>query len=568
MNTKGTRLPIIVQLSSMFGIVVFLLLSLLGYVLYHLNDVGSMAGSLVTHTSARSLMLKDAHTDFTRALLAMRGFLFYPDGAATYEKSYRDEIQKSLETAKKYNETSTQGDTKEEGAKLAKLIGDYVVLGDKVIAAKKANDPNLSQITGQGRQLVADIDAQFVKLNKIQGDYLTNKSNYVMEHSKSQVNLAVTVSVVILLFVIGLVYTYSRNLSNRLKNVSAELAEVGRLDLTGKELQPTRNDEIGDMGLVIIEMRKALRAFVSQLHTTGQMLAASGEELSATVDEHLTAVQTVASSVETIAVGANQNSDNISNISATLQQVSAGAQQISATAGEVNNKTHDAVKEADNGMNMLTAVVGQNEQIADAMKEITDVTSKLARGSEDIKGIVGVINDIAGQTNLLALNAAIEAARAGEAGRGFAVVAEEVRKLAEQSANATKDIGEIIGNMGSEIAFAVDTVERANNEVSKGKSSATDTQKGFESIIATLGTVKNGIEQIAVAIDETAKGTQAMVGSVQNISKIAEETSGNSQTVAATVEEQSASMHEISSNADSLAKLATELNGIVRQFKV
>lgn len=568
MKTKGTRLPIIVQLSAMFGVVVFLFLSLLGFVLYHFSDVGSMAGNLVSHTSARALALKDAHTDFTRALLAMRGFLFYPDGAATYEKSYRDEIQKSLETVKKYNTTSTQGDTKEEGARLEKLVADYVVLGDKVIAAKKANDPNLSQITGQGRQLVADIDAQFLKLNQIQSNYLTDKSNYVVNHSKTQVSTAVTVSVIILVLAVVIVYLYSRNLGARLRNLSQELTEVGKLDLTGDDVHPTRNDEIGDMGTVVIEMRKALKTFVNQLHTTGQMLASAGEELSATVDEHLTATQTVAKSVETIAAGAGQNSDNISSISATLQQMSAGAQEISATASSVNSQTYDAVHEADNGMNMLTAVVEQNEQIASAMKEITDVTSKLARGSEDIKGIVNVINDIAGQTNLLALNAAIEAARAGEAGRGFAVVAEEVRKLAEQSANATKDIAEIISTMGSEIAFAVDTVLKANAEVSKGKTSASDTQKGFESIIATLGTVKEGIEQIAVAVDETAKGTQAMVASVQNISAIAEETSDNAGTVAATVEEQSASMHEISSNADSLAKLATELNHIVKQFRV
>lgn len=568
MRTKGARLPMIAQLSAMFGIVVVLFLALLGYALYHFNSVGNMAGSLVQHTSARALQLKDAHTNFTRALLSMRGFLFYPDGAAAYEKSYREEIQKSLEVTRTYNATSTMADTKEAGAKLEKLISDYIILGDRVIAAKKANDPKLPEYTGQGRQLVADIDAQFQHINKLQGAYLAEKSNYVVEHSKSQVGLAVKLSAAIFILVIILVYFYSRNLSRRLGNLSRELTEVGKLDLTGRDAIPERNDEIGDMGIVIIEMRKALKTFVQQLHTTGQMLASSGEELSATVDEHLKAVQTVADSVDAIAAGAGQNSENIGSISAALQQASASAQQISATAGTVNNQTYDAVHEADNGMKMLDAVVSQNEQIAASMEGITNVTSMLARGSEDIKGIVGVINDIAGQTNLLALNAAIEAARAGEAGRGFAVVAEEVRKLAEQSAGATQDIAEIIGRMGNEIASAVATVGKANSEVDKGKLAASDTQKGFEQIIATLGTVKSGIEQIAVAIDETAKGTQDMVASVQNISAIAEETSGNAGTVAATVEEQAASMHEVSSNAESLAKLAAELNSIVRQFKI
>nr|WP_092075154.1 HAMP domain-containing methyl-accepting chemotaxis protein [Dendrosporobacter quercicolus]NSL49014.1 methyl-accepting chemotaxis protein [Dendrosporobacter quercicolus DSM 1736]SDN36858.1 methyl-accepting chemotaxis protein [Dendrosporobacter quercicolus] len=568
MCRKGARIPIIAQLSAMFGFVLVLFLALLGYVLYHFDSVGNMAGSLIQHTSARALLLKDAHTDFTRALLSMRGFLFYPDGAAVYEQSYREEIQKSLEIVRDYNATSTMADTKAAGDKLEKLISDYVILGDQVIAAKKANDPNLSQYTGQGRQLVANIDEQFLQINKLQGAYLSGKSESLIDHSKARVRLAALLSIGIFALVIVLVYLYSRNVSKRFGNLSRELAEVGKLDLTGRDVFPTRNDEIGDMGTVIIEMRRALKTFVQQIQTTGQMLASSGEELNATVDEHLKAVQTVAGSIETIAAGVGQNADNIGSISAALQQASAGAQQISATAGAVNSQTYDAVHEADTGMNLLGAVVGQNEQIAAAMQEITNVTSLLASGSEDIKGIVGVINDIAGQTNLLALNAAIEAARAGEAGRGFAVVAEEVRKLAEQSAGATQDIAEIIGRMGGEIASAVTTVDKANTEVDKGKLAAADTQKGFELIIATLGTVKNGIEQIAVAIEETAKGTQSMVASVQNISAIAEETSGNASTVAATVEEQSASMHEISSNAESLAKLATELNSIVRQFKI
>ena len=210
----------------------------------------------------------------------------------------------------------------------------------------------------------------------------------------------------------------------------------------------------------------------------------------------------------------------------------------------------------------------ENENIGRSMGEITAVTNKLAAASENIKGIVDVINGIAGQTNLLALNAAIEAARAGEAGRGFAVVAEEVRKLAEQSAKATEEIAGIIGSMGEEIAFSVARVETANKDVLSGKETAHRTADGFKAIIDRLGKVKIGIEQITASVDETAHGTQAMVDNVQSISAVAEETSATSQSVVHATEQQRASMREVNSSAESLATLATEMNQIVGRFKI
>jgi methyl-accepting chemotaxis protein len=330
----------------------------------------------------------------------------------------------------------------------------------------------------------------------------------------------------------------------------------------------TRNDEIGDMGLTVNDMRRALKMFVSQVSQQSESLASSSEQLSATVADHLKAVDTVAKSISDIAEGVTHNAGNISNISSTLQEISAGSQEINAGAAEVNSSTQNAVMEAGKGVEMLAEVVIQNEHIFNSMRDITDITTKLAQGSEKIKGIVDVINGIAAQTNLLALNAAIEAARAGEAGRGFAVVADEVRKLAEQSANATTDIARIIADMGAEINFAVETVGKANEEVIHGKESAVSTQKGFTAIIEKLERVKNGVRQIAAAVDETSQGTQAMVSSVENINAVAHKTSENAVTVAASSEEQSAGMHEISNNAAGLARIADDMMAMVKKFKI
>ena len=322
------------------------------------------------------------------------------------------------------------------------------------------------------------------------------------------------------------------------------------------------------MGLIIIQMKKTLKMFVSQVANSSQTLNVSSASLSDSVVEQLKAVETVAESVTDIAAGTSQNADTISNISATIQEISASAEEINASTAEVSADTYKAVTEAASGMKMLTESVVQNESISRSMNEITAVSSKLDQGSEKIKGIVDLINNIAGQTNLLALNAAIEAARAGEAGRGFAVVAEEVRKLAEQSASATQEITQIINNMGNEINYAVVTVGKANKEVEKGRDSTLTTQKDFTVIIERMESVKKGIEHIATAVNDTSHGIQNMATSVDHLSTVARGTSSNVETVAALAQEQSASMHEIDSNAGNLASLATEMMKIVKQFKV
>ena len=361
---------------------------------------------------------------------------------------------------------------------------------------------------------------------------------------------------------------YSRNMSARLNNLRSEVAAVSSLDLTRKDVHATRNDEIGDMAEAIIVMKQSLRDVIHRVRNSAVTLTTSSEEMSATVEEQSRRAGIIAQNTKDIAVGAAENTNHITEISAVVEEVTAGAEQMNAGSIDVNNATRTAVADATGGMQLIQKVVFQNEAIEKAMREMTDRSTSLADGSSKIREITTVISNIAGQTNLLALNAAIEAARAGEAGRGFAVVAEEVRKLAEQCADATDNIGEIIHKMTADIEFSVDIAHRANTEVLAGKEAVTNTEQGFKTIVEKLEHVQTGMEQITHAVEETAGGMQTIAANIQNMGAVAQETGTRTDTVAAAAKEQNAGLTEMASSAEDLAKMAIELNQIIHTFKV
>jgi len=560
------RLPIITQLGSMFGITIILFACLLWYSLSVFNSTSDEYEGLINHTAMRTVAIEASQDNFHRGIADLRAFLLYADSNS--EQNSLRELHESLEAVKKFVPPTKAKQIKDEAEKLQAYIKSYMGTVQHVIDAKKANDPNINSILSEARAKAEQINKQFDIVLELQLKSMNqNAKNLSAKQDRASVMIQVINGVVILLSII-IVVLYSRNLAKRLNHLKGELLEVTALDLSRPDVQPTRNDEVGDMGIAIIAMKKGLKNIVNHLHEDADALAASGEEMLSTVEEQLRTSETIAKTTNEITTGAVQNTHHINDISAIIQEVSARTQEMNANSHEVSKNTSNAFSEAEHGMDLIRNVVTQNDTIANSMEGISAVARSLVSGSNEIQEIVTVIHSIAAQTNLLALNAAIEAARAGEAGRGFAVVAEEVRKLAVQSAEATSNIQEIIGRMTTDIGIAVSTVNEANSKVADGKTAARETEEGFTGIMEKLGRVNGGIEQISRAIEETAKGMQSVVSNVQNISAVAEETSASTETVAAATEEQSASLNDIASNAESLAKMATNLNDVIRKFRI
>ncbi|WP_378954334.1 methyl-accepting chemotaxis protein [Pelosinus sp. sgz500959] len=339
-------------------------------------------------------------------------------------------------------------------------------------------------------------------------------------------------------------------------------------DLREREAKVVSEDEIGQLAQGFRQMRTNLHELVIKVHSQAQQLAASSEELTASAEQSAQAANQIATSISDVATGSEEQMSVTNETSAVVEEMSASIEQVSATANEVAQQSNQAASKAEDGNQAVNKAVSQMQRIEQTVQISAKAVTELGERSKEIGQIVATISSIAGQTNLLALNAAIEAARAGEQGRGFAVVAEEVRKLAEQSQEATKQIASLIGGIQGETDKAVLAMDDGTREVKLGAEVVNAAGIAFQEIAGLVTHVSNQVGEISSAIDQMAIGSQHIVTSVNRIDELSKKATFESQTVSAATEEQSASMEEVASSSQSLAKLAQDLQTAVSQFRV
>ncbi|TGE39070.1 methyl-accepting chemotaxis protein [Desulfosporosinus fructosivorans] len=339
-------------------------------------------------------------------------------------------------------------------------------------------------------------------------------------------------------------------------------------DFRERETRDFSEDEIGQLANGFQDMRTNLRELVTKVYSQSEQLAAASEELTASVEQSAQASIMVATSITEVATSAEEQLSAVDEASAAVEQMSASIQQVSATTSEVAGQSVQATEKANEGNSSVTKAVHQMAQIEQTVTTSAKAVAELGERSKEIGQIVVTISSIAEQTNLLALNAAIEAARAGEQGRGFAVVAEEVRKLAEQSQEATKEISALIAEIQGDTDQAVLAMGNGTREVRLGAEVVNAAGQAFQEIAGLVTQVSDQVKEISLTIDQMASGSQQFVGSMNRIDSLSKKVTGEAQTVSAATEEQSASMEEIASSSQSLAMLAQNLQEAVSKFRV
>ena len=429
----------------------------------------------------------------------------------------------------------------------------------------------------------------------------------------------------VILFTVILGLGISRSIQKPLGMAIAQLKDMaeGEGDLTARLLLNTK-DELGEMANWLNQFVSKIQSIMAEVNKTSQTVAATGGELSSNAEEATKATQQVAQTIEQVAKGSTDQAKSVTDIVQVMDQVSQSIMQIAAGAGEQSKNVVDTTNLVNDMVNRIEAmaqgmenvkkaaedngVVAENggksvEKTVNGMLKVKDAVFETAQRIQDlgvqsqkIGEIIQVIDDIAEQTNLLALNAAIEAARAGEHGKGFAVVADEVRKLAERSGKATKEIAELITNIQRGTKVAVDSMQVGTREVESGVELAQDAGQSLKEIVQGVNTageqvhkimeiineiltgseeVSKAVNNVAAITEENSAATEEMSASaeevnssMQNIASISEENASGAEEVSASTEELTASIEEISSSSEQLARMAQELQNMVARFKI
>lgn len=353
----------------------------------------------------------------------------------------------------------------------------------------------------------------------------------------------------------------------KLTRISGVLAD-GDLRVEFDEKDLCRKDEFGELTRSFEQMATYFKELVTEVKNTTETLMTSSHDLEDRSGQISRISEEIARTVEELAKGAmSQASSTESGATqvGVLGDIMARNAELNEKVMESSNQVKRAVNE---GIEVLGRLVKLSEENSVAAKEIFSIVNTTEENSKKIHAASDMIASIADQTNLLALNAAIEAARAGEAGKGFAVVAEEIRKLAEESAQSTESINEIVNELMKNATYAVTRMTQVSEIVVKQDEEVSETEKRYRDI-------EKAMDHAEASVQETMDSSQTMddkrgqiIDILESLAAIAEENAASTEETSASTEEQSAQLHEVSAASQKLVSIAEDLNQKVEHFKI
>ena len=373
--------------------------------------------------------------------------------------------------------------------------------------------------------------------------YASSKQSLLTAENQASSSITMNLVITIVSIILGLILAVfiTRSITHPTNNVVEMLKDIaqGEGDLT-KRLNIKSKDEIGDLA-------GWFNTFMDKLHDIIYRVTQNTEQLASAATE-------VSSAAEQLSAGSKEQTGQTAQVSAAIEQMTATIMESSKNTQDASDRAREAAESSKAGSRLAEDTSQGMEEIVQSASVTAGNIQGLAEKATAIGEIIKVIDDIADQTNLLALNAAIEAARAGEQGRGFAVVADEVRKLAERTTKATKEVAETIKGIQTDVTKANSQMEESSGIVNKGKDLVVQTNSSLNEIFNAIEGVQEMMRQIAAAAEEQSAAAEEISKSVENVDRISRE-AANGAEQAATAAEQ-------------LSRQSEDLRGLVSGFKL
>ncbi|MHB1696857.1 MAG: methyl-accepting chemotaxis protein [bacterium] len=338
------------------------------------------------------------------------------------------------------------------------------------------------------------------------------------------------------------VFYFKNTVIKVLNIVDEKIKQIAAGDLTSK-IKISGVHKESEIGILIEQVNRlvdSLSGNVKGILNTSNSLSSQSEQLNSSSREFEKTI--------------GQMKEKASRIIESIKQMSIAIIEVAKNSSSSAQKAEETEKVVDYGTKSVQDVAIEMKNIEKTVSAVSITITELGASSEKIGEIIGVINDIADQTNLLALNAAIEAARAGEQGRGFAVVADEVRKLAERTTKATKEIESMILSIQRNTQDAVTSMQKGKQEVSKGAEIAGKSAEAISNINSLMAKLKEMITQIATASEEQ--------------SQVSEEISLSSEEIINAQDRAQEGSRQVIASSEELARMALDLSNMVKAFKI
>ncbi len=383
-----------------------------------------------------------------------------------------------------------------------------------------------------------------------------------------QLRIVILVISGISLLLIGVIlYFMINHMLKPLARLRASMDAVSAGDLTVQS-DIHSQDEIGQLSDNFNSMITNMHDIISVVNQSAGNVRMNSESLSAVAEETNASSSEVAHAVNEIATGAQRSAEDAETVSENVDELSHQINGITERAGSMNDIAVRTSEMNEEGKTQMANLSDTFKSSGENLRTMNEAITSLSEKVNEIGTVMDTITDISAQTNLLALNASIEAARAGEHGKGFAVVAEEVRKLAEQSAQATEDVRRTIEQLQGESVAVTNQMDGTISIFREQGIVVEGTEATFEELSAQMAEMQQSIQSITTEIELVDRHKEGVTNTMQTMAATSEETAAACEEVSASTDEQLRAIQAVTDAAETLTDLSEELNQAIARFKV